>query len=428
MDRSAAPELQPLKSRLQSLLSSASAAAQDAWLSTLPKLDGADTTTVGTYRAGEGAGVTIGPYLLQRILGTGGMATVWLARRTDGLIDRDVALKIPHVTWQQTGLAERMARERQILATLNHPNIANLYDAGIADDATPYLALEYVEGLPIDTYCHDRHLDIRARLRLFSEVVNAVAHAHGKLVVHRDLKPSNILVATDGRVRLLDFGIARLLDNPATHSALTEVTGRALTLDYASPEQISGEPITVASDVYSLGVVLYELLTGSRPYKPKSNCRRALEDAILQTDPLRPSDVVLSHSSQRALRSDLDAIVLKALRKNPDERYPTANALADDIDRYLCGRPVQARANSVGYRLRRFVGRNKLAVAAAASVVIALVVGSGLALWQAKVAVAERTQAESVRDFVVSVLRDTDPYARLDGTPARAADLADARR
>src|SRR5882672_2598287 len=211
------------------------------------------------------AGAQVGPYRLIREIGRGGMGTVWLAERADGTLKRQIALKLPRMAWV-SGLAERMRRERDILAVLEHPNIARLYDAGVDTQGRPYLALEYVKGEPIDRYCRAHQLTLAQRLQLFLQVARAVAHAHARLIVHRDLKPSNILVAADGTVRLLDFGIAKLLEGdtgPATD--LTALVGRALTPDYASPEQIKGEPITVASDVYSLGVLLYELLTGERP-------------------------------------------------------------------------------------------------------------------------------------------------------------------
>ena len=229
------------------------------------------------------AGESIGPYSLVRLLAEGGMGTVWLAERTDGLLTRPVALKLPRVAWSRPGAAERMARERDILASLDHAHIARLYDAGLASDGRPYLALEYVEGRPIDEYAREERLDLRARLGLFLQVAEAVAHAHARLVVHRDLKPSNILVTGDGQVRLLDFGIAKLLEQGWTvESELTRSSGRALTPGYASPEQIEGGPLSVASDVYSLGVVLYELLAEARPYTPERDSPAALEEAILR--------------------------------------------------------------------------------------------------------------------------------------------------
>ena len=310
----AAP-LSDFRPRLRELLAAAPGTAHRL-LDTLPKVETADFAPAPREAMPE----RIGPYRLLRELGSGGMASVWLAQRSDMLQGRQVALKLPHGEWgaygarsasRRAGLAERMAREREILATLNHPNIASLYDAGVADDGQPYLALEYVEGERIDTYCAQHKLDIPARLRLFLQAARAVAHAHANLVVHRDLKPSNILVNAQGEVRLLDFGIAKLLDQGvAAETELTQQAGRALTPDYASPEQIRGEAIGTGSDVYSLGVVLYELLTGKRPYRLGDRSRAALEEAILRVEPKWPSDDVADRKVQRALRGDIDTIVL----------------------------------------------------------------------------------------------------------------------
>ena len=282
-----------LEPRLRVLLSRAADNEARPYLDTLPKFDADLLDFPEVPSDGDQPGDVVGPYRLLRELGSGGMGVVWLAERTDGLINRPVALKLPHGAWKRAGLAERMAREREILATLSHPNIAHLYDAGVTAGGQPYLAIEYVEGHRIDVYCREQHLDVEARLRLFAQVAGAVAYAHGKLAVHRDLKPANILVSAGGQVRLLDFGIAKLLDDgQAKETRFTELSGRALTPDYASPEQIVGEPLTVASDVYSLGVVLYELLAGQRPYKLQRDSRGALEEAILQADPPLPSAVV----------------------------------------------------------------------------------------------------------------------------------------
>ncbi len=357
-----------------------------------------------------------------RELGTGGMGVVWLAERSDGLVNRPVALKLPHQAWHRAGLAERMARERDILATLTHPNIARLYDAGLTAEGRPFLAIEYVEGQPIDEFCRDHQLTTQARVRLFAQVANAVAYAHAKLVVHRDLKPANILVTADGQVHLLDFGIAKLLDKQqAKETALTEFSGRPLTPEYASPEQIRGEPLTIASDVYSLGVVLYELLSGIRPYKLKRDSRGALEDAILEVDPPPPGDVA-DPLRRRSLRGDLDTIVLKALKKRTEERYPTVHALVDDLERYLDGRPVLARSDGLWYRVRKFAARNAIAVAAAAAVLIAILVGASVAAWQARVAVAEQRRAEEVKELIASVFREADP-TQVRGRVLSAADL-----
>jgi serine/threonine-protein kinase len=417
------PELEALKPRLRALL--AHAAAEGAF-GTIPKLDpGIETESEADLGAPpDRAGDTVGPYVLMRLLAEGGMGAVWLAERSDGILQRPVALKFPRGVWSRPELVERMAREREILASLNHPHIARLYDAGLASDGQPYLALEYVEGRPIDAHARAAGLDTRERLRLFSQIAQAVAHAHARLVVHRDLKPSNILVTGEGEVRLLDFGIAKLLEEgEARETELTRLSGRALTLAYASPEQVSGEPIGVASDVYSLGVVLYELLTGSPPYRPARDSRRAAEDAILNAHPAKPSEVAADAAARRALRGDLDTILLKALKKKPEERYPTVNAFADDVERWLQGRPVVAQPDNFRYRLRKFVWRNKLAVGAAASIFVAVLAGAAIAFWQARVAVAEKERAEEVKEFISSIFRDADPYTASSGEVPTVVDL-----
>src|SRR5208282_5847645 len=251
----------------------------------------------------------------------------------DGLFTRQVALKLIHPALKSRVTSERFAREREILASLNHAHIARLLDAGIAEDGQSYLALDYVAGTPLTTYCDERRLSVHERLELFRQVLSAVQYAHAHLVIHRDLKPANILVTDEGQVQLLDFGIAKLLtEGGAKETELTQMGGRALTPDYAAPEQIAGAPITTAADVYALGVMLYELLTGERPYKLKRNSRGALEEAILQADPVAPSRAALSEAIAAArattakklsssLRGDLDTIAIKALKKAPTERY-----------------------------------------------------------------------------------------------------------
>ena len=235
-------------------------------------------------------GKQFGTYRILSLLGRGGMGSVWLAERTDGLFSRQVALKLVHPALISPVLMERSAREREILAALNHPNIARLIDAGVAEDGQPYLALEYVDGMQLTSYCDEHRLPIRARLALFQQVLSAVQYAHASLVIHRDLKPSNILVTQDGHVYLLDFGIAKLLeDGNAEFTELTQIGGLAMTPEYAAPEQIAGAPVTIAADLYALGVMLYELLIGERPYKLKRFTRGALEEAILQMDPVAPS-------------------------------------------------------------------------------------------------------------------------------------------
>jgi len=296
-----------------------------------------------TTRQGLTVQSLVGPYRLLREIGQGGMASVWLADRPDGLLERQVALKLPHVSWGVASFAERMTRERKILASLTHPNIARLYDAGIAADGRPFLALEYVDGQPIDAYAAAVGLPVRARVELAVQVARAVAYAHAHLVVHRDLKPSNILIDAQGQAHLLDFGIAKLVDPQVGDvggegSQLTLATGRALTPDYASPEQIRGDAIGTASDVYSLGVVLFELLAGVRPYRLKSGQGvAALAEDVARVE-VPPASVAAADSTlKRQLTGDLDAILGRALAKDPRERYATMDALADDLERHLRG-------------------------------------------------------------------------------------------
>jgi eukaryotic-like serine/threonine-protein kinase len=417
------PEHAGLKPALRELLARAASIETGDFLAALPALPPMPADEPEGAGSGDHVGDTIGRYRLLRSLGSGGMASVWLAERLDRMVNRPIALKLPHGEWRFAGLAERFAREREILATFEHPHIARLYDAGVTAEGRPFLALEFVDGVRIDEYCRVRALDLKGRLGLFEQAARAVIYAHGKLTLHRDLKPANILVTDEGQVKLLDFGIAKLLaDGEAKGTQLTELSGRALTPDYASPEQILGLPLTIASDVYSLGVLLYELLTGARPYKLKRDSIGALEDAILQVDPARPSDVARDPPARRALRGDLDTIVLKALKKNAEERYATVNALVDDLSRYLDNRPVLARPDSWRYRSARFARRNKVAVGAAAAVAVALLTGAAAAAWQASVARFEQRRAEGVTEFLASTLRDADPY-RSRGETLGVAEL-----
>ncbi len=367
----------------------------------------------------------IGPYRLVRMLGEGGMSSVWLAERVDGTLRREVALKLPHRHLLDRGLAARMQRERDILAGLNHDHIARLYDAGVDDAGRPYLALEYVVGAPINQFCAGAKLDLDSRLKLMVQVARAVAHAHANLVVHRDLKPNNILVTTGDtapRVKLLDFGIAKLLTRvESPHEAapdLTQLLGRALTPDYASPEQLLEQPVTTASDIYSLGVVLYEVVTGEKPYKLKRQSAAGLADAVIHTDVIRPSKrsaVSKRPEESRRIVGDLDAIILKALKPDPADRYATASALADDLERFLARQPVMAQPDSVAYRTRRFVQRHALATGACVAVSIALIAGATVALWQAHEARLENSKTKAVKDFLVGIIR----VGAVDQTDAR---------
>jgi eukaryotic-like serine/threonine-protein kinase len=400
-------------------------------LATLPKLQRAkrmaDAGTVG---------LRVGPFELLEPLGRGGMGSVWRARYADGRLKRDVAVKLPASTEDPAALSnlrERFARERDFLAQLEHPHIARLYDAGVSDSGQPYLAMEYVAGLSIDAHCDTQRLPIKARLNLFLQVLDAVGHAHQHLVLHRDLKSSNVLVDEKGQVRLLDFGVARLLPTPQTvdtdaqQGELTERAGAAFTLGHAAPEQVNHGALSTATDVYALGVMLYRLLTGLLPYQPARDTRGALEDAVLLATPeaassrqFKPEDLAARQSGsgalRKALRDDLDVILGKALKKSPQERYATVAALADDLQRHLRQQPIGARADSFGYRGRLFVARNRLAVAASSLATLALFGTAGTALWQARVsansaalATKEAKRANTVQKFFAGLLAKADP-------------------
>jgi serine/threonine-protein kinase len=393
------------KPRLRALLAHAGAVPVPG-IDTLPALD---LAAQAEHRPGD----HVGPYRLMRLIAEGGMSSVWLAARGDMLQRRQVALKLPHAAWRAE-LTESLVHEREILAALNHPHIARLYDAGVGLDGTPYLALEYVAGMPIDVYCAQAALDCRERLRLFLQVARAVAHAHAHGVVHCDLKPHNILVTADGYVRLLDFGIAKLL---CEHSVCTDAA--ALRTDpmtplYAAPEQLSGLPCGPAADVYSLGVVLYELLTGVRPYQVTGDSRRALAQALARVEPRAPSAVVPSRALSKALRGDLDAIVLKALRKSPAERYDSVQALSADLEAHLSHRPVAARPPRAWYRMHRFLLRHRLACAAAAAVLAAVCGGAGSAAWHAQIAHSERQRIEAARAYIDSIFAISEKHSAAD--------------
>ena len=400
----ALPEAQTFKSALRELLAGERDLGGDSPIDELPRLTLGDDESFFPL----GAGTQVGPYRLEREIGRGGMGTVWLAERSDGALRRPVALKLPRLDASER-LNERMQRERDILASLDHPNIARIYDAGVDARGRPYLALEYIEGKPIDIYCREHALSTSERLRLLLQVARAVSHAHGKLVVHRDLKPANILVTAAGDVRLLDFGIAQLLEGELVReSALTRQLGRVLTPDYASPEQLRGAPLGTASDVYSLAVVAYEVLTDKKPYRLKRPSAAALEEAIVNVDVRPASQAAADPSARRALRGDLDAILNKAMKKEAAERYESIEAFARDIERHLERQPVKARPDAPWYRVRRFVDRNAVAVAAAAAVFVALVGGTGVALWQARAARLEAARAEQVKDFALSIVNGAD--------------------
>ena len=352
------------------------------------------------------AGRQVGPYRILAPLGVGGMGAVYLAERVDGQFEQRVAIKLVHTPRVRgTGMIERFLRERQILARLEHPNIARLLDGGVTEDGWPYLVMEYVDGVPLTAFCDERELSAVERIRLLQEVGRAVHYAHRNLVVHRDLKPTNILVTAGGVPKLLDFGIAKLLEEGREGEAIL-TGGGMMTPGYAAPEQLRGDPITTAADVYALGVLLVKLLTGHRP--------------------LGDTDIP---SGQ--LPVDLDRISRMALRDEQERRYESAQAFVDDLQRYRESRPVMARPDTFGYRARRFIVRNRTAVAAGVMVVLALSGGLGAALWQADIARVEAARAGEVRDFMLNVFESTDPeLATGEGITiqellARASDRVD---
>jgi serine/threonine protein kinase/Tfp pilus assembly protein PilF len=401
-------------------------------------------------------GDRIGPYRVLRTLGVGGMGEVYLAERADAEFEQQVAIKVVYGSLR--GVQSRLKIERQILAQLDHPNIAHLLDGGSLPDGTAYIVMEYVDGVPIDVYCDSNRLDIVARLKLFQTVCAAVHYAHQNLIVHRDLKPSNILVTAAGVPKLLDFGIAKLLDErQAGHHtlAVTHADFRLMTPDHASPEQVRGQVITTASDIYVLGVLLYKLLTGTGPFLLASMRLTDIERAICEKDPLLPSHAIGTDDSaqtrgimdargtgasrlRRTLRGDLDNIVIMAMRKEPERRYGSSQQMAADIQRYLEGKPVIARRDTMSYRSAKFVRRHWLAVTAAASVIflilafatttyiqsVRIAAERDRAAEQRAVAERERTRAEEVSSFLVNLFKLSDPQENR-GNQVTARELLD---
>jgi serine/threonine-protein kinase len=359
-------------------------------------------------------------YCLERELGRGGMAVVWLAQRADAVIKRQVALKLPLQSVATATGRARFAQEKDVLAELEHPHIARLYDAGV-DGQQPFIALEFVDGLPITRYCDQHGLDLSARLRLFLQVLAAVDHAHRHLVVHRDLKPSNILVDTAGQVKLLDFGIAKLLIDPALNEAatLTQVGSTVLTPIYSAPEQAAGQAISTSTDIFVLGVVLHELLTGTLPYAKTCGDTPALAqivDALLRSDPTLPSQAQIDNAAVRArasanserlramLRGDLDTMVSKALSYDPTQRYGSAESFADDVRRYLEHRPIQARPHGAWYAARLFLRRHRVASLAVGAALLVALLGATAAELQYFEARANAERAIATRDFMFDTL------------------------
>ena len=376
------------------------------------------------------AGKRFGVYRIVREIGRGGMGAVYLAERADGEYEQRVALKIIRQTVVDKESENRFRRERQILAALNHPNIARLLDGGVSDAGEPFLVMEYVEGKPLTEFAENNALSINERLHLFVKVCAAVAFAHQNLIVHRDIKPSNILITTDGEPKLLDFGLAKVLDFESD-AANTATAFRAMTPAYASPEQMRGETVTTASDIYSLGIILYELLTGTRPFEFKSNSFEEMLRVVSTSEPLRPSaagdsrfqipDSTLENErnpkskiqNPKLLKGDLDNIVLMALRKEPTRRYQSVNDFSDDIERHLKGLPVKARPNTFAYRAEKFVKRHYVGVAAGLLIALTLIGGIITTIWQANRAETQRAKAEKrfgdVRKIAGSFIFEISP-------------------
>ena len=383
------------------------------------------------------AGQVIGAYMLISPIGAGGMGSVWLAERIDGRFERRVAIKFLNIALLGKAGEERFKREGSILGRLAHPHIAELIDAGLSPIGQPYLILEYVEGDHIDSYCDLHKLDVKSRLGLFLDVLSALVKAHANLIVHRDLKPSNILVRSDGQAKLLDFGIAKLLEDETQSKARAlTVEGAAMTLEYASPEQLRHDPITTATDVYSLGVLLFVLLTGRHPAGPGPHSPADMVKAIVEQEPPRMSDVVAgeavelaaAHAAHRGtnpeklrrlLRGDLDTIVAKALKKDPAERYTSVAALAEDIRRYLTSQPITVRPDSLSYRSAKFVRRNRKAVALATLAILATLAGLTGTLIQSRnvrlqrdFALRQLARALSTIEFNEFLLSDAAPSGK----------------
>jgi serine/threonine-protein kinase len=401
-----------------------------ALLAKLPELDAHGFLEEGALPPPPGSeGRVVGAYTLERELGRGGMGEVWLARRTDGRYEGRVAIKFLQAGLFGSGDAGRFAREGSILARLSHPHIARLLDAGVGPEGRPYLVLEYIDGVAIDRWCTDHALGTAERVALLLDVLAAVAHAHTRLILHRDLKPSNILVDAAGQVKLLDFGIAKLLDDssaggdgPGAATELTQRAGHAFTPLYAAPEQVQGGDVTTATDVYALGVLAYRLLADAHPVADVAT-GATLERlrAVVETVPRRLSETVARSGTPgaarraRELRGDLDTIVAQALKKAPGERYANAAAMAEDLRRWLAHEPIAARPDGAAYRVAKFVRRHRAGVAAGTVAAVALATGVGVALVQAREARQQRAQAEGLVEYMVGDLRKKlEPVGRLD--------------
>ncbi|GJM24319.1 MAG: hypothetical protein DHS20C16_07340 [Phycisphaerae bacterium] len=418
----------------------------------------------GTARSVVTAGARIGRYEIDRLIATGGMGEVYLAKRADQAFEQQVAIKIIRQSIATVGMMQRFNRERQLLANLEHPNISRLLDGGATDDGLPYLVMEYISGKPITHHCNALNLTVKERLELFLTTCQAVQYAHQRLIVHRDIKPNNLLVTDDGQVKLLDFGISRFMDDgDLGEQPLTTITrSSALTPEYSSPEQVRGDTVTTSTDVYSLGVVLYEMLTGFRPYQLTDMPRYEAERVICEFDPMPPS-IARSRSDspgplstngsakldaptrtpsdqkrlRNQLRGDLDRIVMATLQKDPNRRYGSVEQLVEDIKRYFAGQPISARKDTIGYRVGKFVKRNKPQVAGATIATLALIAAlvsttfslsrasksERIAVNQTRIAQAAHGEAQGVVDFMETLLASASPFER--GQGVTVVDLLD---
>lgn len=387
-------------------------------------LDQQSASLYGDNREGE----IIGRWQLEQIIAEGGMGSVYRARRFGTEFDQLGAVKIIRGRLFQAPekvrleLLKRFQNERQILASIQHDNVAQVLDGGATEDGLPFLVMEYIDGSPITQYVRDKSLPLRHRLGLFVDLLGAVGAVHGNMIVHRDLKPSNVLVTQGGSVKLLDFGIAKVLQSAEedANAGLTATGVGLMTPDYASPEQVNGSAITATSDIYQLGLLLYEIVTGRQAYRVASTSPSEVQHVVCDTDPPSPSEAARTQlpgePAPKALKGDIDAIVMKALRKEPQLRYASTQAMAADIEAFLQGRPVSASQGTSGYRLRKFVRRNRVPVAAISVVILSLMVGLTVALWQANVAReaaaearAEASKATAVTEFLQEVLSQADP-------------------
>lgn len=384
-------------------------------------------------------GERVGPWQIVREIGRGGMSTVYLAERADGQFERKVAIKFLHGIMPGKKMHSRLLAEQRILAKLEHKNIARLFDSGLNDNHRPYFILDYVDGEPVHEYCNSKKLSVPQKLQVFEQICEAVQYAHQRLIVNRDLKPNNILVKPDGTVKLLDFGIAKILEDDADSAIpLTRTGFHLMTPEYASPEQVNGDNITTATDVYALGLLLCEILTGKLPYDVSQKNPLEIGQVINAAQPTRPSHLVTQKidesgnqeisghemnlkSLRRELKGDLDNIVLKALRKEPERRYNSAEQLLNDLQNYQKNLPVSARPETTGYRVKKFIQRHRIGFAATIIVLLSLITTAAISIWQAEQARAERDRTIQINEFLQTILTEADPYAA--GADATVRDV-----